>query len=133
MFFPLYITACLSAMALVSSRPGYPAANAIAEVKKEAVHFSRLMDEKVGSQESRQAMEHLRHHTLEGPYGCLRESDCWRKCDPQENNCEENLFDSLISNKCLVNARCSRAEECTVAQQKLCSEALTWERIRNLV
>jgi len=139
MFFPLYITACLSAIAQVSSRPGNPAANIIAEVKREAEtldHSGRLMDEEAGLQESRQADG---WDGLLNPlgYDCYMESDCWRDCDPREDDhCEVHPLDSRISKKCFLYMRdgCSRTEDCVVdvADKRLCRHAMTYGEISRI-
>merc|ERR1711872_596636 len=110
MFYFLYMTACFSAVALVSSRPRNLAAVAIREVKREADtkdNSVRLMDKEVGSQESREAIDR--------EYGCYRETACWRECR-QESNCDaENL-------KCFVWLPvCANKDECSQVLSLPCS------------
>jgi len=143
MFSPLFITACLSAIALVSSRPENPAANAIAEVKREAETLTHSGRQR-GSSDDSSEEEESQEYSLSNPlgYGCWH-TVCWRKCNPR-NGPNDWMCDDLIERfdplpfydkKCFVDTLrekidgCSRTEDCAAANQWRCSEIMEPTRI----
>jgi len=111
MDFFLYIVACLSAIALVSSRPRDSAAVEVAEVKREANaldHAVRMMNKGKESRRLRDAIEGT-------DYGCERfdyQRDCWRICG-----------DGECDFRCDVDLQCTSDDsECAGAVDMPCKE-----------